>query len=95
MDTRAKIETIYYERYDHVAFPNARAIARSIVLETYHASGIWEADVSVRLGDSEYPSLTVARAFSQGTVYNEAGLEDYAWWNLKGLDEYEEESYEE
>jgi hypothetical protein len=88
MDSRAKIECMFYERSDFIAYPNAAAIAGSMVLETYAVEDRWRA---------EDQAFRAARRVSRLHSYNEPDwVEDQQWWDLKrGLDDSGPESEKE
>ncbi|WP_257067775.1 hypothetical protein, partial [Campylobacter jejuni] len=74
MGTRTKIEIMFYARDDYVSYPNAAAIAESIVLETYTAGGGWQ---------GEDPSFDRARTASAMQMFNSPEVEDHKWQRLK------------
>ena len=87
MGNNTKIEIMFYERDDFISYPNAAAIARSRVVETYTVSDGWD-------GTAE--DFTLAWRASRMQRFNSPELEDYDWWELKrGLDCEDPESEEE
>jgi hypothetical protein len=87
MGNNTKIEIMFYERDDFIAYPDAAAIARSRVVDTYTVADGWE-------GAAE--DFTLAWRASRMQRFNSPELGDYEWWNLKrSLDGEDPESEEE
>jgi hypothetical protein len=73
----SKIEIMFSERDDHIAYPNEAAVAGAKTLQVLEADG-WKLDDE---------AIRLAREVSKGRVYDKVDPEATDWWDKRYADE--------